>query len=167
MDRDVVGLFADPPARTAWLMAAYDVATGEAVGQMVERRRTEEFLAFLDQVCEGISPETPVHAILDKVSSYKSAEVKERLKGLTDWSLKFTPASASRNNAAVDFLSKLSRHRLKQAVFDSLAECAAAVEGCIEHRRATGARQFRWSRTPEDLADAWEKRHQKLQELAS
>ena len=41
---------------TACLMAALDVATGKVAGQMVDRHRSEEFLAFLDHVAGGIEP---------------------------------------------------------------------------------------------------------------
>ena len=65
---------------TTRLMAALDVATGKVTGQMVERHRSEEFLAFLDLVSQGIKPGTQVHVILDNVSSHKSVEVNEWLK---------------------------------------------------------------------------------------
>ena len=52
-------------------------------------------------------------------------------------------------------------------VFDSLDECIAAVEGCIERQDADDARPCCWSRTPEDLAEAWTRGRQELQELAS
>ena len=49
----------------------------------------EEFLSFLDHVAErdaeGIDPGTPVHVILDNVSSHRSAEVREWLKDHPDW----------------------------------------------------------------------------------
>ena len=70
-------------------------------------------------------------------------------------------------NAVEGFFSKLTRQRLKDAVFDSLDECIAAVEGYIEHHNANDARPFRWSRKPEDLVEAWKRGHQKLDELAS
>ena len=53
---------------TTCLLAALDVATGKVVGRTVERHRSEEFLAFLDHVAEGIAPGTPVHVILDNVA---------------------------------------------------------------------------------------------------
>lgn len=152
---------------TTCLLAALDVATGKVVGQTVERHRSAEFLAFLDHVAEGIAPETPVHVILDNVSSHKSAEVREWLKGRPDWTFHFTPTSASWMNAVEGFFSKLARQRLKNAVFDSLDECIAAIEGYIEHHNANDARPFRWSRKPEDLVEAWKRGHQKLQEMAS
>ncbi len=70
---------------TTFLLAALDVATGKVVGRTVGRHRSEEFLAFLDHVAEGIEPGIPVHVIFDNVSSHKSAEVREWLKGRPDW----------------------------------------------------------------------------------
>ncbi|MCY4138150.1 MAG: IS630 family transposase, partial [Rhodobacteraceae bacterium] len=78
-----------------------------------------------------------------------------------------TPTSASWMTAVEGFFSKLSRQRLKHAIFNSLDECIAAIEGCIEHHNANDARPFRWSKAPEDLVEAWKKGHQKLQESAS
>ena len=152
---------------TTCLLAALDTATGKVVGRTVERHRSEEFLAFLDHVAEGIAPGTQVHVILDHVSSHKSAEVHEWLKGRPDWTFHFTPTSASWMNAVEGFFSKLTRQRLKDAVFDSLDECVAAIEGYIEHHNASDARPFRWSRKPEDLVEAWKRGHQKLEEMAS
>ena len=152
---------------TTCLMAALDVATGKVTGQLVERHRSEDFLAFLDHVCEGIEPGTPVHVIVDNVSSHKSAEVNEWLKHNPDWTFHFTPTSASWMNAVEGFFSKLSRQKLKDAIFNSLDECIAAIEEYIEHHNANNARPFRWSKKPEDLVEAWKKGHQKLQESAS
>ena len=134
---------------TARLLAALDVATGKVVGRTVERHRSAEFLSFLDHVAEGIDPGTPVHVILYNVSSHRSAEVHEWLRGHPDWTFHFTPTSASWMNAVEGFFSKLVRQRLKNAVFDSLDACVAAIGGYIEHRNARDARPFRWSRSPE------------------
>ena len=147
-------------------MAALDVATGKVTGQMAGRHRSEEFLAFLDLVAEGIEPGADVHVILDNVSSHKSAEVNEWLKGRPHWTFHFTPTSASWTNAVEGFFSKLSRQRLRNAVFNSLDECVAAIEGHIERHNASDARPFKWSRKPEDLVEAWKKGHRKLQETA-
>ena len=131
---------------TTRLLAALDVATGKVVGRTVERHRSAEFLAFLDHVAEGIGPGPPVHVILDNVSSHRSAEVHEWLKDHPDWTFHFTPAPASWMNVVEGFFSRPARQRLKNAVFDSLDACVAAIGGCIEHRNAGDARPFRWSR---------------------
>ena len=152
---------------TTCLMAALDVATGKVTGQMVERHRSEEFLAFLDLVSEGIKSGTQVHVVLDNVSSRKSAEVNEWLKGNANWTFHFTPTSASWMNAVEGFFSKLSRQRLKHEIFNSLDECIAAIEGYIEHHNVNDARPFRWSKKPEDFVEAWKTGHRKPQESAS
>ena len=103
-------------------MAALDVATGKVTGQMVERHRSAEFLAFLDLVSEGIEPGTPVPVILDNVSSHKSAEVNQWLKDHPEWTFHFTPTPASWMNAVEGFFSTLSRQRRKHAIINSLEE---------------------------------------------
>ena len=148
-------------------MAAIDVATGTVTGQMVKRHRSEEFLALLELVSEGIKPGTRVQVVLDNVSSHKSTEVNEWLKGNANWTFHSTPTSASWMNAVEGFFSRLSRQRLKHAIFNSRDECIAAIEGYIEHHNTNDSRPFRWSKEPEDLVEAWKKGHQKLQESAS
>ena len=112
-----------------------------------------------------------MHVILDNVSSHRSAEVHEWLKGHPDWTFHFTPTSASRMSAVMNavegFFSRPARQRLKNAVFDSLDACVAAIEGCIEHRNASDARPFRWSRSPEDLVESCRRGHRKLREMQS
>ena len=152
---------------TTCLLAALDVATGKVIGQMVERHRSEEFVAFLDHIAEGIDPGTDVHVILDNVSSHKSATVNEWLKEHTNWTFHFTPTSASWTNAVEGVFSKLARARLKNAVFYVIDECIMASEGHIEHHNANAASPFRWSRKLEDLVEAWKTGHQELQEIAS
>ena len=148
---------------TTCLMAALDVATGRVVGQMTSRHRSEEFIAFLDHVAKNIEPDTRVHVILDNVSSHKSAQVHEWLKHHPDWSFHFTPTSASWTNAVEGFFSKLSRQRLKNAIFNSLDECIDAIEAFIDHHNANEARAFRWSKNPEDIIASWKRGYQMIE----
>ena len=145
----------------------FELEVRDVVGRTVERHRSAEFLAFLDHVAEGIDPGTPVHVILDNVSSHRSAEVHEWLKDHPDWTFHFTPTSASWMNAVEGFFSRPARQRLKNAVFDSLDACIAAIGGYIEHHNARDARPFRWSRSPEDLVESWKRGHRRLQEMES
>ena len=116
-------------------MATLDVAAGKAAGQMVECHRSEEFLVFFNHIAKGTEPGTEVHVILDDVSSYKSAMINEWLKGRPNWTFHFIPAPASWTNAVEGFLSKLARQRLKHAIFNSLDERFAAIEGYVRGGR--------------------------------
>ena len=152
---------------TTCLMAALDVATGRVVGQMTSRHRSEEFIAFLDHVAKCIEPDTKVHVILDNVSSHEWAQVHEWLKNHPDWSFHFTPTSASWTNTVEGFFSKLSRRRLKNAIFNSLDECIDAIETFIDHHNANEARAFRWSKKPEDIIASWKRGYQMIESMMS
>ncbi|MCY4191668.1 MAG: hypothetical protein OXD42_10180 [Rhodospirillaceae bacterium] len=77
------------------------------------------------------------------------------------------PTSVSRMNAVEGVFSRVSRQRLRNAVFDSLVAFLAAIEGTTNHHKAYHARPFRWSRKPEDRVEAGKRGHQKLQEKDS
>ncbi len=152
---------------TTCLPAALDVATGRAVGQTAERRRSAEFPALLDRVAGGTAPETPARVIPGSVPSHGSAEVREWLRGRPDRTFHFTPTPASWMNAVEGLFPKLAGQRLKNAAFDSLDGCVAAVGGYIKRHNANDARPFRWSGKPGDLVEAWRRGHRKLDEMAS
>jgi DDE superfamily endonuclease len=52
---------------TTNLFAALEVATGRVVGQCFPRRRTADFIAFMDQVAERHA-DRKLHVILDNLS---------------------------------------------------------------------------------------------------
>ena len=95
----------------------------------------------LDHAAEGVEPGTDVHVIHDNLSSHKSGIVNEWLKDSPNWTFHFIPTLASRTNAVEGFFLKLSKQR--HAIRNSSGECAAAIEGHIEHSKANGARPFR------------------------
>ena len=99
-----------------------------------------------------------------RVAGQRGAQEPELDEAEVSVGFHFTPTLDSRVNAIEGFFPKLSRQRLKNAVFNSVDECIAAVESCIEHQNGHDARPFRWSRKPGDLLEAWKKGHQKLQE---
>ena len=103
------------------------------------------------------SPEPRSALFLAKSPPRKPAEADQRLKDCRDRTFHSAPTSASRMHAVEGLFSGLSRRRLKQAFFNSLDECVAAIEGCKEHQNANDARPFRRSRKPEDLAEARKK----------
>ena len=150
---------------TTCLLAALDIATGKVTGRMVDRHRSREFLSFLDQVAEGIRPGTPVHVVLDNVSSHKSAAVHEWLKDHPGWTFHFTPTSASWMNAVEGFFSKLARQRLKNTIFTSVDACREAIENYIEHHNVNDAKPFKWSKNPDDLVASWKRGYQKLENM--
>jgi len=131
--------------------AALDGTTGTGVGRMTQPHRSADICAFLDPGADGIDPETAVHVILDTLSAPKSARVHAWRTAHPNGIVNVTPTAASWMNA----------------VFNSLDECIAAVDGSIAHPNAHDAKPFRWSRDPGDLVVSWKRGHRRLQEMES
>ena len=91
---------------------------------------------FLDHVAEGLDTDVDVHVILDHVSAHKSATVLEWRADPPRWHCHFTPTSASWVNAVEGFFSERARQRRKDAIFNSLEECTAAMEAFRAHHNA-------------------------------
>ena len=141
---------------TTCLMAALDVATGKVTGQMVERHRSEEFLAFLDLVSEGIKPGTPVHVILDKVSSQKSAEVNQWLKDHAGLVVPFHPDLCLLDERRRGLLLPGSRSRgsstrssIRSTSASRRSRATSSITTPLMPALSAGARK------PEDLVEAW------------
>ena len=144
---------------TTGLLAALDVATGHVTGRMNERHRSEDFVAVLEHVAEGLDADMDVLVIRDNVSSHQSATVLKWLADHPRWPCHLTPTSASWAHAVEGFFLRRARQRLKPAIVNSLAACVAAVEGFMAHHNEHPARPFRWSKTPDDWVKSWKNGH--------
>jgi len=59
------------------LFAAFDIRTGKVWGQTYDRKRQEEFIAFLEYLDKQIpSSITTIHLVLDNLSVHKGKKVK-------------------------------------------------------------------------------------------
>ena len=122
---------------TTCLLAALDVATGKVVGRTVERHRSAEFPRLprprRGKGCGGDRARNPgarhprqrVVAPLGRGS--RVAEGPSRLDVPLHADLGVPDGAVM--NAVEGFFSKLARQRLKNAVFDSLDACVAAIGG--------------------------------------
>ena len=70
-------------------------------------------------------------------------------------------------NAVEGFFSRLSRRRLRHAIFNALDARIAATGGYIAHHNASDARLFRWCQKPEVLVVACRKGHRNLPGLVA
>lgn len=63
------------------LFAAFDTRTGKVWGQTYERKRQEEFIAFLEYLDKEIPPSiTTIHLVLDNLSVHKGKKVQAWLR---------------------------------------------------------------------------------------
>ena len=135
---------------TATLFAALKVLEGTVIGQNMD----QEFIAFLDTVERQLPEGRDVHVIPDNHSTHKTDTVRAWLDRHPNRTFHFTPTSSSWLNAVEGFVAKLTRRRLKHAIFNSVTECEAAIRRFIEEHDRDEAKPFRWIADPEKIIGA-------------
>ena len=66
------------------------------------------------------------------------------------WTFHFTPTAASWLNAVETFFSKMTRQRIRRAVFRSIAELQAAIKAYLaEHN--TSPKPFIWTKSAQAI----------------
>ncbi|MDQ1536567.1 MAG: hypothetical protein QOE58_960 [Actinomycetota bacterium] len=79
---------------TTNLFAALDILTGRVIGQCFPRRRTSEFLTFMDRVVKGYPASQDIHVILDNLSTHNNDDAAAWLKKHPNVTFHFTPTGA-------------------------------------------------------------------------
>jgi len=129
---------------TTTLFAAFNVGTGEVRGMHTQRRRREEFLAFMNEVVAEY-PGQEIHVVLDNLSTHKPKH-DAWLTRHPNVHFHFTPTHASWLNQVEVWFSILGRQALKHSSFRSAREVRQRIDAFIQSYNRT-ARPFRWRAT--------------------
>lgn len=126
---------------TTTLFAAFEVLTGKVQGMHAQRRRREEFLAFMNRVVAAY-PGQELHVILDNLSTHKPRH-DAWLDRHPSVHFHFTPTHASWLNQVEVWFSILSRQALKGTSFTSVQAVCDRIDTFIAtyNRRAE---PFHW-----------------------
>ena len=129
---------------TAVLFAGLDVHEGDLVGWVTDSTRSENFVAFLDDLIAQTPAGLDLHCIVDNLKTHTTDEVAEFLRDNPHVHLHFTPTHASWLNQVELFFSILQRRLLRRGEFASVDELATRIIAFIEdyNRRA---KPFRWT----------------------
>jgi transposase len=127
------------------LFAAFDTRTGKVYGMTAERKRQEEFIAFLEQLDREFGPEvTAVHVVLDNLRMHKGKKVQAWLARHPRFVFHHPPVHCSWMNQVEQWFSVLQRKRLAIADFASKAELAEKLQQFIGQWNEQ-AHPFRWT----------------------
>ncbi len=114
---------------TMSLMAAIDLVSWRAHHQLVNRHRSREFVAFLQQLMNAYPPRTKFRIVLDNHSAHMSAEVRRFLATVPNrFEFVFTPKHASWLNLIEVFFSKMARTVLRGMRVHSKTELRQRVK---------------------------------------
>ena len=143
------------------LYTAFYVATGEALGRIIPRHRS-------DAVPASSSPRSTarrradlaLHLIVDNSSSSSSSSthtteaIRDFLAAHPCFHLHFTPTSASWLNTVETWFGQLERRALRPGAFTTVTQLRDAIRRFIEAHNAHAANPFRWTKSAQIILDA-------------
>jgi transposase len=117
---------------TTTLFAALDVASGNVIGECMDRHRHQEFLRFLRTIDRNTPKNLDLHLIADNYATHKHPKVKAWLDRHPRFHLHFTPTSASWLNQVERFFGQITEDRIRRGAFHSVADLEASIESYLE-----------------------------------
>jgi transposase len=127
------------------LFAAFNTRTGQVYGMTAERKRQEEFIAFLEQLDRDIPAAiTVIHVVLDNLRMHKGKKVQAWLAKHPRFVFHHPPVHCSWMNQVEQWFSILQRKRLAIVDFASKAELAAKLQQFIAQWNEQ-AHPFNWT----------------------
>jgi len=134
---------------TQTLLAALEIASGQVVAQVKQRRTSVNFLRFLKDVIAAF-PERELHMILDNLNIHNNQAARNWLQRHPRVHFHYTPTHASWVNMVECFFSIMSKQALSQSVHTSKRQLKEFLLDYIA-RNNENPRPFVWTKGPEKL----------------
>jgi len=138
---------------TTSLLAAFDVASGQVLGQLHRRHRSREFRRFLDTIEHNVPAKLDVHLILDNYGTHKTQLIRRWLAKRPRFHLHFTPTSASWLNLVERWFAELTEKQIRRGVHRSTLQLENAIRHFIEHHNQN-PKPFIWTKTADQILDS-------------
>ena len=132
------------------LYAALDVATGQVIGSLHARHRSQEFLAFLKKINAEVPADLDVHLVLDNASTHKTPQVKRWLTAHPRFVLHFTPTSSSWLNLVERWFAELTTKKLRRGTHTSVRELNTDIRAWIDTWN-DNPRPYVWTKTADQI----------------
>jgi transposase len=131
------------------LFAALNIESGEVIGRCFPRRRTKEFIAFMDQVVTQYG-DRELHVVLDNLSTHAGGDVNKWLAKHSNVKFHFTPTGSSWLNQVEIWFNIITRQAIRRGTFASLHILINTINSYIEHWNRD-AKPFAWTATPGEI----------------
>lgn len=135
---------------TTTLFAALDIATGEVIGRLHRRHRSNEFLKFLRTVHANTPEDLDIHLVMDNYGTHKTQAVRRWYARHPRFHIHFTPTSASWLNQVERFFATLTQRQIRRGTHRSTRQLEKAIRDYLEHYNKN-PRPFVWSKTADDI----------------
>lgn len=135
---------------TSSLYAALDLASGQVIGSLHARHRSQEFLAFLKKIDAEVPADLDVHLVLDNASTHKTPTVKRWLTNHPRFVLHFTPTSSSWLNLVERWFAELTTKKLRRGTHTSVRQLNADIRAWIDTWN-DNPRPYVWTKTADQI----------------
>jgi transposase len=134
---------------TTNLFAALNIGTGEVIGRCFDRRRTVEFVTFLDQVIRKY-PRKEIHVIVDNLSTHAGDEIDKWQEKHPRVKFHYTPKGSSWMNQVETWFGIITQQAIRRGTFQSVRQLIRHIENYIAHWNED-ATPFTWTATAEEI----------------
>jgi len=135
---------------TTTLFAALDIATGEVIGQLHRRHRSNEFLQFLRTIESNVPPDLAVHLVMDNYGTHKTPKVRAWFARHPRFRIHFTPTSASWLNQVERWFSTLTTKQIRRGTHRSTRQLEDAIRSYLDQYNAD-PKPFVWTKSADDI----------------
>jgi transposase len=137
---------------TVSLMAGIDLLTGKVHGQVVDRHRSREFIAFLNRVDQQYPSQIKIRMVLDNHSAHISKETRDYLAQVPNrFEFVFTPTHGSWLNLIESFFGKMAKTMLRSIRVSSKQELKNRIEKYLAEINETPV-IFRWKYRMDEIS---------------
>lgn len=137
---------------TTNLFAALDTLTGHVIGKCFPRRRTGEFLTFMNTVVTEYPRAAEIHVILDNLSTHSGGDVDAWLGKHPNVAFHFTPTGSSWINQIEIWFGLITRQSIRRGNFTSLTALIRQIDNYIAHWNES-AGPFQWRATADQILE--------------
>jgi len=134
---------------TQTLLTALEIASGQVLAEVKQRRTSVNFLQFMNRVVAHF-PQRELHVVLDNLNIHNNSAAQRWLGRHPQVHFHPTPTHASWVNLAECFFSILTRRGLQHSVHHSKRELKQYLRQFIDHYNESCS-PFVWTKGPEQL----------------
>jgi transposase len=135
------------------LFAAFNVVSGEVIGEVHRRHRSSEFKSFLQRIDKEVPADLDVHLVLDNYGTHKSPPIQGWLVRHPRFHAHYTPTYSSWINQVERWFSTFTNKQLRRGTHRS----TRALEDAIRLYLAVyneKPKPFVWVKTADDILDS-------------
>ncbi len=135
---------------TTTLFAALDVATGEVIGELHRRHRSNEFLTFLRTIEANVPADLDIHLVMDNYGTHKTPKVRSWFARHPRFHVHFTPTSASWINQVERWFAELTEKQIRRGTHRSTRQLEQAIRDYLA-RYNDDPKPFAWIKSADDI----------------